>query len=218
MAVLGLAVQMIILAGYHSGGGSQNPDTLHQQRLFWHAYIMDSDLSLRLGKPPAITETIFVSLPEMSPLDGRGELEFEDGTVANFIRERVALAKIQSNTYSMLYSDKALRVYTPQQLYENLIELDRGLQAWKSSIPELVRPQQHLNDYGVARLTCLTTLHYTYFQLVIAIHSSVFICISNLDVEERKNITIPSIALCVSAARASASLLNYHNYSQPFTK
>ncbi|KFY91899.1 hypothetical protein V500_04404 [Pseudogymnoascus sp. VKM F-4518 (FW-2643)] len=217
-AILGLAFQMIILAGYHRGGGPQNPDTLHQQRLFWHAYIMDNDLSLRLGKPPAITETISVGLPEKSPLDGCGDLEFEDGTVMNFIRERVALAKIQSNTYSMLYSDKALRVHTPQQLYKNLVELDHGLQAWKSSIPELVRPQQHLNDYGVARLTCLTTLHYTYFQLVIAVHSSVFICISNLDVEERKKITIPSIALCVSAARASASLLNYHNYSQPFTK
>lgn len=220
MAILGSAVQLMLLAGYNNGNSDCNmsaEDKLHQQRLFWHAYTVDCGLTLRLGKAPAISEAVIIDLPAHHPTDSRGCLLFDDGSEVNLIRERVALAKLQGKTYSMLYSARALQQESPLQLHKNIMTLDHELQSWNSKIPELARPESPLNDLDMAQLVGLTSLHHIYFQLVISVHSRVFINLPDVDPTERAKKIIPSIALCVSAARASIALLDYHDYPRPFT-
>ncbi|KAH6967606.1 hypothetical protein BKA56DRAFT_596911 [Ilyonectria sp. MPI-CAGE-AT-0026] len=216
--ILGSTIQLILLAGYQDTSRThQSPaEILQQRRLFWQAYILDADLALRLRKAPVLAATSLISLPDVRPSDGCGVLVLDDGSTMNFLRERVALAKIQSRIYSLLYSSQSPSQVTPDQTYGIITILDQELQEWKANLPELIKPQKPLTNCDTTRLTCLTVLHYTYFQLVIAIHSMTFMAVLGYDTQEQRRRAVPSVALCVRAARASTSLLNYEHCSYPF--
>ena len=219
VSILGSAMQQMLLCGYQN---SRRPPSvtelqlLHRHRLFWHGFCFDNDLSLRLGKPPIINDSQIVDLPDERPIDGRDIITF-NGQLFNFLRESVSLAKLQNKTYTLLYSDKRASQPT-EQLYASIDELDEGLQRWKENTPEILKPQTPLDRSDYSRLICITVLHYTYFQLTIAIHSVVFGGIgSNQCPDEGGERIMSSVALCVGAARASISLLNYHDNTHPFT-
>jgi hypothetical protein len=192
-------------------------ESLQKHRLLLQAFVLDADLTFRLRKAPAFTATSLITLPDAHPSDGCGVLVFNDGSSINFLRERVVLAKVQRRVYSLLYSPQKPSQITPDQIYTNITALDQELQAWKSDLPEFVKPQKSLANCDMVSLTCLTILHYTYFQLVIAIHSMTFMASNGYNTQEQTKGAVPSVALCVGAARASTSLLNYEHCSYPFT-
>lgn len=191
-------------------------DLLHRQRLFWYGYVFDHDLGLRIGKPPIVSEGVVVGLPEERPLDGIGMIYFKDGASLNFLREQVILAMLSSKVCSKLYADTASG-NSSEQIYAIIDELDAELQRWKHKIPELQRPQRPLQESDQRYLMHLSSLHSTYFHLTIAIHSSVFSASTGHTVHDVDARIIPSVALCVAAARAAISLLNYHDNDHPFT-
>jgi hypothetical protein len=191
-------------------------DLLHRQRLFWYGYVFDHDLALRIGKPPIVSEGLVVGLPEERPLDGIGMIYFEDGASLNFLREQMILANLSSKIYSKLYADTASG-NSSEQIYAIIDELDAELQQWKDSIPELLRPQNPLHESDQRYLMYLSSLHSTYFHLTIAIHSSVFTASTGHTAHDVDARIIPSVALCVAAARAAISLLNYHDNDHPFS-
>jgi hypothetical protein len=188
-------------------------DLLHRQRLFWYGYVFDHDLALRIGKPPIVSEGLVVGLPEERPLDGIGMIYFEDGASLNF---QMILANLSSKIYSKLYADTASG-NSSEQIYAIIDELDAELQQWKDSIPELLRPQNPLHESDQRYLMYLSSLHSTYFHLTIAIHSSVFTASTGHTAHDVDARIIPSVALCVAAARAAISLLNYHDNDHPFS-
>jgi hypothetical protein len=181
---------------------------LHRRKLYWYGFCQDCDLSLRLGRPPITNEGQMIDLPDENPIDGRNVISY-NGKTFNFLREHVALSKLQYKAYSLLYSDK--RVNQPaEELYASIDELDEGLRRWKENVPEIIR---FANASEYTRVITITVLHYTYYQLMIAIHSIVFVGKCPDEPEDR---ILPSVALCVGAARASISLLNYHDNTHPF--
>ncbi|TVY46242.1 Fusaridione A cluster transcription factor [Lachnellula occidentalis] len=221
VSILGFVLQQMLLCGYQS---SKRLPTVseHQQlqrrRLFWHAFCFDNDVALRLGKPPIIDENQIVDLPDEISIDGR-DMKYFNGQSFNFLRASVAMAKLQNRTYTLLYSDK--RASQPaEELYASIDELDERLQRWKEHIPEIYKPQTPLKESDYSPLICITVLHYNYFQLTIAVHAVVFggmgsnQCVGHGAPSER---IMSSVALCVGAARASISLLNFHDNSHPFT-
>jgi hypothetical protein len=191
-------------------------DLLHRQRLFWYGYVFDHDLALRIGKPPIVSEGVVVGLPEERPLDGIGMIYFEDGGSLNFLREQMILAVLSSKIYAKLYADTASG-NSSEQIYAIIDELDAELQGWRHNIPELMRPQRPLHESDQRYLMHLSSLHSTYFHLTIAIHSSVFTASTGHTAHDVDARIIPSVALCVAAARAAISLLNYHDNDHPFT-
>ncbi|KAH8669620.1 hypothetical protein BGZ60DRAFT_528097 [Tricladium varicosporioides] len=218
MSILGSTMQQMIMSGYNyktGPSGLSELDILHRRRLFWNGYILDKDLALRLGKPPIVSEHVHVDLPEEEPLDGLGIFALSNGSF-HFLREHVALAMIQSQIWARLHSDKVAK-QSSEELFQNIHELDDQLREWKENIPEILRPQTPLDRFDYDRLIFVTVLHYTYFQLTIAIHSVVFAGFTPHNTKERDARIFPSVALCVAAARASISLLNYHDNSHPFT-
>ncbi|TVY27994.1 Fusaridione A cluster transcription factor [Lachnellula hyalina] len=221
VSILGSVMQQMLLSGYHISRrlpAVSETQWLHRRRLFWHAYCFDNDLALRLGKPPIINDSQIVDLPDEISIDGRDMRSF-NGQSFNFLRASVSMAKLQNKTYTLLYSDK--RASQPaEELYASIDELDEKLQGWKENIPEIYKPQNLLSHSDYSPLICITVLHYTYYQLTIAIHAVVFggigsnRCVSDAAPPER---IMSSVALCVGAARASISLLNYHDNTHPFT-
>lgn len=216
--ILGAAIQSIIMAGYHHRTTSDTTSTaLHERRLLYYAFIFDQDLSMYLTKPASLTTDMLPCLPEEYPEDGLNTLTLEDGSTMNYLREQVILASIQQKVYQKLRSTQASAQST-EQLYASVMELDVELQNWRQNIPDLAQPQTPLAGLDEQSLMTLTVLHFCYFQLLVSIHSVVFSRAAPLPHEcEENNLIISSVSLCVSAARASISLLNYHEQRHPFT-
>ncbi|EPE27670.1 Zn2/Cys6 DNA-binding protein [Glarea lozoyensis ATCC 20868] len=217
--ILGTAIQQILIAKYHynvKAPGCSEEDFQQRRRLFWNAYLLDVDLSLRLTKPPVHSLHQIIELPPEIPSDGIG-LVTVSGHSFHFLREHVRLAKIQSKAYALLYSDTSV-LKSPEQLYDDIVELDEELHEWKDNVPEPLRPQNPLDKLGSDNLMFLTVLHYTYFQLIIVVHSVVFHGWTTQNPSDREEKIVGSVTLCVGAARASIALLNYHDNSHPFTR
>ncbi|EXF78771.1 fungal specific transcription factor [Colletotrichum fioriniae PJ7] len=226
LTLMGLTVQLLLMAGYHR----PEPDVtfarpqqliptehLHRRRLFWHAYVIDHDLMLRIGKPALISDDFLLDLPEEHPSDGYSMYYYPNDVTLNFFLEQVRLAQIQGRISTTLYSRSGLPA---AELEAEIRRLDNELTEWRQSIPPMIRADNvdALLDGDYSRLVCLTTLHFTYFQLVVAIHSAAFRLPTLEDQEGVEAGDIgPSLALCVSASRAAISLLNYHQIEHPYT-
>ncbi|KAJ0279686.1 hypothetical protein CBS470a_009133 [Colletotrichum nupharicola] len=167
-----------------------------------------------LALPPLITDNFLVDLPEEYPLDCYGFFYYPGDVVLNYFRQEVKLAQIQGRIYSRLYLNSPT---SATALESEVGLLDRELQEWRDSIPEMIRPKQSgasLDDDNHARLMALSVLHFVYFQLVVAVHSAALrMPLSAQDMDFLR----PSVAICVNAARGAVSLLNYHHIDHPFT-
>lgn len=214
--ILGAATQLMILGGYHTKRrrpGQTDSEKLIERRLFWQAFILDHDLSLQVGKPPIIGLELINDLPDELPEDLVGTVTFNSGSTLNILREQVQLAQIKSKVYSLLYATSPCKRRAD---VDNKIisELDSELCTWKATIPDLSRLTGPEKDQG---LICLTILHYRYYQILIVLHSFVFQSPTLIESEEGLGTLWSSIALCVGAARATISLLDFHEDRHPFS-
>ncbi|GJC98193.1 fungal specific transcription factor [Colletotrichum higginsianum] len=225
LSVLAVAVQHILLAGYHHANHPALPaaDVLHRRRLFWQAYVLDHDLMLRIGKPPLIADDFLLALPDEFPADGYGVFFYPGDVTLNYFRQQVRLSRIQGRICSRLY----FKQHTPSSsswLEAEIAALDAELHEWRESIPAMIRPQppsSGLVDADYSRMMSLSVLHFVYFQLVVAVHSAAFrtraLDGGGGDDDGDAESLRPSIAVCVNAARGAISLLNYHQLQHPFT-
>jgi len=113
----------------YQGPGLSLPEIEQRKRVFWIAYIVDRDISLQTGQPPAQDdEEMDVDLPaDTINLDTSG------GDGINFLNVTIGLAIIKSQIYKGLYSIRAKR----QSEIERLIvveELDSILKTWKERV------------------------------------------------------------------------------------
>lgn len=141
-----------------------------RKRVFWIAYFLDKDMSLRTRQPPAQDDDdMDIELPSHTisdmPLNGNGT------STVNFFNCRIGLAIIQGQVYKRLYSAKALRQPEGEQLLAAQ-ELNSCLAAWRNSVPI---------DFEEDRLTTLQApiapdllhkiiLRFTYVNCLITIH------------------------------------------------
>lgn len=174
--VLGSAAQMILLAGYHttvSDPGHESAQDLHTSRLLYIAYILEQDLSLRLGKPPILNQSMITCLPSPHLEDSQGIMCSSEGTTVNYLRERVALARIQNEAWNSLRSPLS-STKSSREYLESTNQLLRELQAWEESMPASIRPPEVPAEPGDPQQMRVAEIHWSYFQTVVAIHSAVF--------------------------------------------
>lgn len=117
------------------------PRALERDRVFWVAYILDRDTSLRTNQPPVQHEVdIDIEWPLAEPEDGAGTVTDVNGQHPfNFLRCRVHLARIQGEVYDFMAATRAgtLDEYLSD---ENITHLNDMLDDWLSSIPPPFRP------------------------------------------------------------------------------
>jgi hypothetical protein len=212
--LLGLAVRCMLRLEYHVQARQRqctSLESLFQKRLFLKAYIFDRDLSMRLHSPPVISDS-YIELPEETPVDGYSVYFLPGGVRVNYFREQAQLAKIQDLVHSELYSSQPIGL-TQTQLHTKIGKLDMLLHSWSESLPESIRPHEPLFCVDYNQLICITALHYTYFQLIVAIHSSSlgFAATNGCHRDLSQD-----IRYCVTAARAMVTLLDYHDNGHPF--
>ncbi|KAH7133753.1 hypothetical protein EDB81DRAFT_950036 [Dactylonectria macrodidyma] len=171
-SMLGMASQMILVAGYHDPTEPMTLEVRHQKRLFWHAYILDQSLSLRLSKSSLFSEEMVSELPDLYPLDGYGVITLPNGSVLNHFREQVVLSKVQSKIYRTLRSS-LLSKRTSSEFLASRAELLAELEQWKDSLLPL-SPPSVATELGEAQLACSALLQSSYYQALVAIYSSIF--------------------------------------------
>ncbi|CZR65036.1 uncharacterized protein PAC_14936 [Phialocephala subalpina] len=152
---------------HRSQEGSGLPRELveERKRVFWVAYILDRDVSLRTRRPPTQDDD------EMDV-----ELPLEDSTVPglNFMNDRVRLALIQGQIYKRLLSLSASRQSFPQRVTA-IRDLEAKLQAWRASVP-IDFQREYFYESQDAPLpeqeAGTVILRVVYFDTLNAIHSS----------------------------------------------
>jgi len=194
-----------------------------RRRIFWILYMLDKDVALRSGRPPCINDDdCNVELPDEYPVDGVGDVPLiKSKGKFNFFRCMVQFAVIQSKVYMQLYSAKASK-QSDGELLNTIGELDKELEDWKESIPAEFGPDNESLFEGQqsAKIMHVVVLHFAYYNCLTTIHRmSVHhgywtsrlsnYAISGLSAKPINPRIFSSAALCVSAARASISLIKY---------
>ena len=132
-----------------------------RKRVFWIAYSLDKELSLRMGQPSAQDDDdMDVELP--SEIDD-SLIRPGESTRKGFFNSRARLAVIQGQIYKRLYSVKATKQGTSERVVA-VTDLEATLQSWRASVPT-----EFLQDYDgpILRTPTSGTVRYpVYLQLV----------------------------------------------------
>ena len=168
-----------------------------RKRVFWIAYFLDKDISLRTGQPPAQNDDdMDVELPSetISNLP-----PYNNGiNTISFFNSRIGLAVIQGQVYNRLYAVKAANQSEAEQIFA-AHELNAMLMAWKNSVPidfEEDRPttlQAPITPDFLHKII----LRFTYVNCLITIHQPFL----------RNGSTAPFDEICVSEARKAVGLI-----------
>ncbi|MCJ1336534.1 hypothetical protein MMC09_001810 [Bachmanniomyces sp. S44760] len=218
------AIRLAHSIGLHKRGSgfNLNPVEVEQRkRVFWIAYMLDKDICLRSGRPPAQDDDdMNVDLPSEDPGDNVGNIPLADGKgKTNLFRLMCTFATIESKVYRMLYSTKASR-QSDGELLNTIGELDHELEEWKDAIPLDFRPEHEIKASHTPLILHVVVLHFAYYNCLTTIHRmSVHhgywtsrlsnYAIQGLNARPLNPRVFSSAALCVQAARASIQLVRY---------
>ncbi|KAI1325347.1 N-terminal binuclear Zn cluster-containing protein [Xylariaceae sp. FL0255] len=223
-ALVAAAIRSSHSIGLHKRGTgfNLNPVEIEQRkRVFWIAYMLDKDLCLRSGRPPAQDDDdMNVELPDADPADHIGNIPLANGKgKMNLFRVMCELSVIQSKIYRRLYSTAATK--SPDgELLHTIGELDKELEEWKDNIDIDYRPEHEINASHTPLILHIAMLHFSYYNALTTIHRMSVLhgfwtsrlanfAIQGLNSRPLNPRVFSSAALCASAARASIALLKY---------
>ncbi|KAF3937080.1 hypothetical protein ABW19_dt0206857 [Dactylella cylindrospora] len=224
--IIASAVRVAFSIGLHRPAyafGFAREEAEQRKRIFWIAYMIDKDISLRSGRPSSINDDdINVDLPEEDAFDGLGMIELTGGRgKVNLFRRNCTFAKLQSKVYMQLYSAKAAK-QSDGELLNTIGNLDRELEEWRDSIPLEFRPEHEIAPIYMDKALPLVIMHFGYFNCLATIHRMSIAhsywtnrlaqyAVSGLSTRPLNPRVFSSAALSVSAARSSIHLLKYVN-------
>ncbi|KAL8949834.1 MAG: hypothetical protein Q9222_004099 [Ikaeria aurantiellina] len=218
------AIRLANSIGLHKRGSgfNLNPVEIEQRkRVFWIGYLLDKDICLRSGRPPAQDDDdMNVDLPSEDPIDNIGNIPLADGKgKINLFRLMCSFAVIESKVYKQLYSTKASK-QSDGALLNTIGEIDKELEEWKDAIPIDIRPEHEIKAAHPPLVLHIVVLHFAYYNCLTTIHRmSVHhgywtsrlsnYAIQGLNARPLNPRVFSSAALCVQAARASIHLIRY---------
>ncbi|KAI9806273.1 MAG: hypothetical protein M1825_006388 [Sarcosagium campestre] len=218
------AIRLSHSIGLHKRGSGFNlrpVEAEQRKRVFWISYLLDKDICLRSGRPPAQDDDdMNVELPTEDPEDNMGNIPLADGKgKINLFRLMCTFATIQSRVYKQLYSVKASK-QSDGELLNTIGELDKELEDWKDGIPIDFRPEHEIKASHTPLILHVVVLHFAYYNCLTTIHRmSVHhgywsnrlsnYAIQGLNARPLNPRVFSSAVLCVQAARASIGLIKY---------
>ncbi|CAG8385878.1 unnamed protein product [Penicillium salamii] len=165
------AVRLAQSIGLHKSNSFGLPASQieERRRVFWIAFILDADICQRTGRPAAQdTRDFSTPLPREDPPDGLGVLEV--GNIKfNIFSALARFSLIQRRVCDGLYSTDAFRK-TEEQLMVDVRSCLEDIEAWKQSIPLVLRPQRNFSIHQHVFLTHILRLHFSYHCCCLNIH------------------------------------------------
>ncbi|GKZ17229.1 hypothetical protein AbraIFM66951_009038 [Aspergillus brasiliensis] len=203
------AMRLAQSIGLHREAASgASPEAEQRRRLYWIAFILDSDISIRVGRPPVQDlEDYDTFLPTENPPDGKGVLTI-DGTRMNFFRLLAQLALIQRLFCKKLYT-VTVRREPKDDVIERIKSCEEALLGWKKSLPSRLQPQRTFAPKSSYFLQHVLRLHFAYH----CCYSNLYqVCMFQANAIERsrqgadENLA-PTVTRSLDAARSALALL-----------
>lgn len=112
-----------------------------RRRTFWISFILDAEISLRVGRPPAQDMKDYnTPLPAQSPHDGRGIVSI-NGVSVSFFRLLAEFATIQRSVYRCIQS-AAMSQQPKEMIMKSAEACEKALLSWRGSIPDSFHPDK----------------------------------------------------------------------------
>lgn len=180
-----------------------------RKRVFWIAYCLDKDISMRTGMPfSQDDDEMDTGLPEDSTCDLA--LCNRSDYAINFFNFRIGLAVIQGQIYKRLYSVQGSQRPTPLKELDAQ-ELDSILAYWKSSVPMDFDDERIISfqSYLPTEFIQILILRFTYVYCLAMVNrhlppAEYFSVNTALGVQRAP---IPSESTCVIESRKAIRLL-----------
>ncbi|KAJ5657888.1 uncharacterized protein N7484_001537, partial [Penicillium longicatenatum] len=139
-----------------------DPSEIEQRRrIFWIAFILDADISLRVGRPPAQEMDDYnTPLPANIPPDRRGIICLA-GIEINFLCLAAQLALVQRRIYRH-FQTVATTEQPREMTIKSAMDCEEALFAWRDSIPEELRPRPSFSSEPNYFLQHLIRMHLAY--------------------------------------------------------
>jgi hypothetical protein len=152
LILIGTTIRLAHGIGLHDRTYSAHLDSVHARQrayVFWLAYILDKDLSMRSKQPSIqIDDDINLDLPLPTVLqcdedrskpnntdEATGVITTTDGTAKmNYFTARIQLAAVEGGVYDYIYSTRS-RKRSPEERSRALQSVACALEQWKASIP-----------------------------------------------------------------------------------
>ncbi|RDW93678.1 Fungal transcription factor regulatory middle homology region [Aspergillus mulundensis] len=145
LMLISATMRLVHKLGLHDRSASAHLDPVARRqhaRVFWIAYILDKDLSLRAQIPSIqADDDIDIDLPCSSPVTPEdndhtaGTVVMTDGKASmNYFLARIQLANIKGRIYTYLYSRRALN-QSPLDRITARQGISLALDEWRASIP-----------------------------------------------------------------------------------
>ncbi|RDW87923.1 hypothetical protein BP5796_03617 [Coleophoma crateriformis] len=142
-----------------------------RSRLFWNAYILDKDLSLRAKAPSVQCDAdIDIPMPPIVLSDGAGIITSKDGhSHLNLFRLRVDLAHIEGKIYDLLYSCRSIKAPKLER-QRHVISLQAMLDHWYARIPPAFKIEKASATVSNDKIPEITKLYHTYLLCIVTTH------------------------------------------------
>jgi hypothetical protein len=183
---LSIACRFVFMLGAHMNPSDEEPTTSstenarptrhYLRRIFWHCYMYDKDICLRVGYPPMIDDDhCDLTLPPgYKQID---EFEsFKDSR--DHIPGDMRLTIIKSRVIKLLYCANAFRK-SDAELLKDIRELDDELESWRTSLPQQYRPNlatsYRMNPdpvWNKSKKVHIIVIQLEYYFLLALIHSA----------------------------------------------
>ncbi|KAJ0161312.1 putative transcriptional regulatory protein [Colletotrichum tanaceti] len=171
--LISTAFRLIHEMGIHRREGYEgisNAEALQRRRVFWVAYILDRDISMRTRQPPVHQDAnIDLDLPPpvYSSTDRAGFVDAGDGrTHFNVFRSRAQLARIQGQVHECIFSVQG-RSRPAGEASLEIARLRGLLVRWRAQIPATLGAEALMRTRGGTVLPkALCTLYATSLSLL----------------------------------------------------
>ncbi|PNY23863.1 transcriptional regulatory protein [Tolypocladium capitatum] len=172
--VIGTAMRLAHRLRLHSQDAARyfSPEENKQRsRVFWVAYTLDKDISLRIKAPSVQSDVdIDVPLPSLTVSDGVGLIWTRDGSShVNFHRLRVDLGHIEGQVYDLLYSNRSSKV-PKEERQRRVCRLQGQLDRWYQRVPVEFQIEHAASTLDPGGLAMITKMHYAYLLATVMTH------------------------------------------------
>lgn len=147
-------------------------ERLQQQRVFWVAYSMDADLSLRAGRTPSLSPALItIDLPASEDPDGAGEICAIGGEFRiNVFRLRAELALIQAEIMEKLQSPDASKkpAFDGDVMWHTMaLKMDNWRKQWPENLT-VEQLQQFLHRSDLVHIITIEAAIFSTLYLLVA--------------------------------------------------
>ncbi|KAJ5552725.1 hypothetical protein N7494_002103 [Penicillium frequentans] len=209
------AIRLSHSIGLHRNtiAGMDASETEQRRRIFWIAFVLDADISFRVGRPPVQEmEDFNTPLPASLPSDRRGIICLA-GIEINFLRLAAQLALVQRRVYRH-FQTAATDQQPRERTIRSAIDCEEALFTWRDSIPEELRPRKSFNLEPNYFLQHLVRMHVAYHSCCANLRQlprkTSFTDVTSQNNNEKVDIDIAKIChRSLESARSAVALLPY---------